>query len=50
MAKKITDLELRKIKRLYKKGCSPLKIAYELDRDIGTIRKKIKELGLNNRK
>ena len=50
MAKKITDLELKKIKRLYKKRYSPLKISYELDRNIVTIRKKIKELGLSKGK
>ena len=50
MANKVTDLEKKKIKRLYKKGYSPLKIYYELDRDIVTIRKKIKELGLSKGK
>ena len=50
MAKKITYLELKKIKRLNKKGYSPLKISYELDRNLVTIRKKIKELGLSKGK
>ena len=50
MATKITELELKKIKSLNKKGYSPLKISYEFDRNIVTIRKKIKELGLSKGK
>lgn len=42
----VTDLEKRKIKRLYKKGWNTLKIATEIDRNEGTVRKHIKEMGL----
>ena len=44
--KPVTDLEKRKIKRLYKKGWSTLKIATEMDRNEGTIKKYVKEMGL----
>ena len=48
--KPVTDLEKRKIKRLYKKGWSTLKIATEMDRNEGTIRKHVKEMGLVRKK
>lgn len=46
MAKRLSDLERKKIKRLYNKGLSILNISYELNRDKSTIRKHIKEMGL----
>lgn len=44
--KPVTDLERKKIKRLYNKGLSILNISYELNRDKSTIRKYIKDMGL----
>jgi len=44
--KRISDLEKKKIMKLYKKGWSTLKIATEMDRNEGTIRKHVKEMGL----
>ncbi len=46
MAKRLSDLERKKIKRLYNKGLSILNISYELNRDKSTIRKYIKDMGL----
>ena len=46
MAKRLSDIEKRKIKRLYNKGLSILNISYELNRSDWTIRKYIKEMGL----
>ena len=44
--KPVTDLEKRKIKRLYNKGLSILNISYELNRNKNTIKKYVKEMGL----
>lgn len=46
MASRLSDLEKRKIKRLYNKGLSILNISYELNRDKNTIKKHIKKMGL----
>lgn len=46
MATRLSDLERKKIKRLYNKGLSILNISYELNRDKSTIRKYIKDMGL----
>lgn len=46
MATRLSDIEKRKIKRLYNKGLSILNISYELNRDKSTIRKYIKDMGL----
>ena len=46
MAKRLSDLEKRKIKRLYNKGLSILNISYELNRNKNTIKKYVKEMGL----
>lgn len=47
--KKISDLELKKIKGLRKKGLSILQISYELNRDKSTISKYIKQMGLKDK-
>ena len=44
--KPVTDLERKKIKRLYNKGLSILNISYELNRNKNTIKKYVKEMGL----
>ena len=44
--KPVTDLEKRKIKRLYNKGLSILNISYELNRNKNSIKKYVKEMGL----
>lgn len=46
MAKRLSDLEKRKIKRLHSKGYSILAISNELDRSDWTIRKYIKDTKL----
>ena len=46
MAKRLSDLERKKIKRLYNKGLSILNISYELNRNKNTIKKYVKEMGL----
>ena len=46
MALRLSDLERKKIKRLYNKGLSILNISYELNRDKNTIKKYVKEMGL----
>lgn len=46
MAKRLSDIEKRKIKRLYNKGYSILDISNELDRSDWTIRKYIKDTKL----
>ena len=38
MAKRLSDLERKKIKRLYNKGLSILNISYELNRNKNTIK------------
>lgn len=44
--KPVSDLERKKIKRLYNKGLSILNISYELNRNKNTIKKYVKEMGL----
>ena len=39
-----TDLEIRKLKRLYKKGYSALEIAYNINRPISFVKKYIKKI------
>lgn len=46
MALRLSDLEKRKIKRLYNEGLSILNISYELNRDKSTIRRYVKDMGL----
>lgn len=46
MASRLSDLEKRKIKRLYNEGLSILNISYELNRDKSTIRRYVKDMGL----
>lgn len=46
MAKKLSDLEKRKIKRLFSEGISILNISYELNRNKSTVRKYINDAGL----
>lgn len=46
MAPRLSDLEKRKIKRLYNEGLSILNISYELNRDKSTIRRYVKDMGL----
>lgn len=46
MAQRLSDIEKRKIKRLYNKGLSILNISYELNRNKNTIKKYVKEMGL----
>lgn len=46
MANKVTDLEKRKIKRLYRRGLSILAISHELDRSETTIKKYVNEMNL----
>lgn len=46
MAKRLSDIEKRKIKRLYNEGLSILNISYELNRDKSTIRRYVKDMGL----
>lgn len=46
MAPRLSDIEKRKIKRLYNKGLSILNISYELNRNKNTIKKYVKEMGL----
>jgi len=46
MAPRLSDLERKKIKRLYNKGLSILNISYELNRNKNTIKKYVKEMGL----
>lgn len=50
MAPRLTDLELKKIKKMYKQGYSILKISNELDRSDWTIRKYIKDMELEKPK
>ena len=40
----ITDLEIRKLKRLYKKGYSALEIAYNINRPVSFVKKYIKKI------
>ena len=44
MATRLSDLERKKIKRLYNKGLSILNISYELNRNKNTIKKYVKYL------
>ena len=46
MASRLSDLERKKIKRLYNEGLSILNISYELNRNKNTIKKYVKEMGL----
>ena len=46
MALRLSDLEKRKIKRLYNEGLRILNISYELNRDKSTIRRYVKDMGL----
>lgn len=46
MTSRLSDLEQKKIKRLYNKGLSILNISYELNRNKNTIKKYVKEMGL----
>lgn len=46
MANRVSDLELRKIKRLYKKGLSILAISHEIGRSDGTVKKYVQEMKL----
>lgn len=46
MAKKLSDIEKRKIKRLFSEGISILNISYELNRSKSTVRKYINDAGL----
>lgn len=46
MAQRLSDIEKRKIKRLYNEGLSILNISYELNRDKSTIRRYVKDMGL----
>lgn len=46
MAPRVSDLELRKIKRLYKKGLSILAISHEIGRSDGTVKKYVQEMKL----
>lgn len=46
MASKVNDLELEKIKELYEKGYSILKIANEIGRADGTVKKYVQEMKL----
>lgn len=46
MANRVSDLELRKIKRLYSRGLSILAISHELDRSETTIKKYVQEMNL----
>ena len=46
MANKVTDLEKRKIKRLYRRGLSILAISHELDRSETTVKKYVNEMKL----
>ena len=46
MASRLSDIEKRKIKRLYNKGLRILNISYELNRNKNTIKKYVKEMGL----
>jgi transposase len=39
-----TDLEIRKLKRLYKKGYSALEIAYNINRLVSFVKKYIKKI------
>jgi transposase len=39
-----TDLEIRKLKRLYKKGYSALEIAYNINRPVSFVKKYIKKI------
>lgn len=50
MAARLSDLEKRKIKRLYNRGFSILNISYELNRDKSTVRNAIKKMGLEKPK
>lgn len=42
MARKATEIEINKIKRLYKNGCSVLDISLEFNRSEGFVRKHVK--------
>lgn len=46
MAKRLSDIEKRKIKRLFSEGISILNISYELNRSKSTVRKYINDAGL----
>lgn len=46
MANKVTDLEKKKIKELYEKGYSILRIAHEIGRSDGTVKKYVQEMKL----
>lgn len=46
MATRLSDIEKRKIKRLFSEGISILNISYELNRSKSTVRKYINDAGL----
>lgn len=46
MAPRLSDIEKRKIKRLFSEGISILNISYELNRSKSTVRKYINDAGL----
>lgn len=46
MANKVTDLEKKKIKELYEKGYSILRIANEIGRSDGAVKKYVQEMKL----
>ena len=46
MASRLSDIEKRKIKRLFSEGISILNISYELNRSKSTVRKYINDAGL----
>ena len=50
MAKRATDLELRKLKRLYRKGYSVLEISYHLDRSEEFVKIHIKNIKQSRKK
>lgn len=50
MAKRATDLELRKLKRLYRKGYSVLEISYHLDRSEEFVKTHIKNIKQSRKK
>lgn len=41
---KVTDLEIRKLKRLYRKGYSALEIAYNINRPVSFVKRYIKKI------
>lgn len=50
MARRTTELELRKLKRLYRKGYSVLEIAYNLDRSEEFVKTHIKNIKQSRKK